>query len=106
MPIGKGLAASHPKSMAHAGDSVHGKAGGSERRRTGVFQIPGSICVEGTVLGSHNSTFPPKKQLSHPCAHQQIDFKWLQIKKKLLSVIDQVLITPALGIQLVNKITG
>lgn len=58
------------------------------------------------MLGSHDSTFPPKKQHPHPCAHQQIDFKWLQIKKKLFSVIDHVLITPALGIQLVNKITG
>lgn len=57
------------------------------------------------MLGSPSSTFPPKKQLSHLHAREQIDFKWLQLKEPLL-VIDHLLITPALGIQLVNKITG
>ena len=59
-----------------------------------------------TMLGSHDSTFPPKKQVPHLHACEQIDFKWLQIKKEPLSVINHLLITPALGIQLVNKITG
>jgi len=62
--------------------------------------------MEGTMLGSHDSTFPPKKQLLCLHAPEKIDFKWLQIKKEVLSVIDHLLITPALDIQLVNKITG
>lgn len=106
MPTGKGLTASHTQTMARAEDSVHGSGRRTPGRRTEACQTPGSICMEGTVLGSHNSTFPPKKQL--PCLHarEQIDFKWLQIKKEPLSVIDHLLITPALGVQLVNKITG
>lgn len=74
-------------------------------RRTGACQIRGSICTKGTMLGSPSGTFPPKKQLPHLHAREQIDFKWLQLKEPLL-VIDHLLITPALGIQLVNKITG
>lgn len=58
------------------------------------------------MLGSHDSAFPPEEQLPRLHAHEQIDFKWLQIKKEPLSVIDHLLITPALGIQLANKITG
>lgn len=74
-------------------------------RRTGARQTPGLICVEGALLGSHDSTLPPKKQLPCLLACEQIDFKGLQIKKEPLSVIDHLLITPALGIQLVNMIT-
>lgn len=68
--------------------------------------MPGSVCMEGTMLGSHSSTFPHEKQLPHLHAGEQIDFKWFQIKKEPVSVIDHLLITPALGIQPVNKITG
>lgn len=57
------------------------------------------------MLGSPSSTFPPKKQLPYLHAKEESNSKWLQLKEPLL-VIDHLLITPALGIQLVNKITG
>lgn len=57
------------------------------------------------MLGSPSSTFHPKKQLPYLHAREQIDSEWLQLKEPPL-VIDHLLITPALGVQLVNKITG
>lgn len=57
------------------------------------------------MLGSPSSTFSPKNLLPYLRAKEQSDSKWLQLKEPLL-VIDHLLITPALGIQLVNKITG